>query len=152
LRDALIRLLNVGVGRLERIACGFFQLQRLVDETVDRLLAARLLMVAHLDEFLAMRDVEIGDRRAVDEQNDLLCPRGQSNHYHDCKDGEACGKRHQSMPKRAILKRDSPSHELVSVSHLPKMLASPSCPLCSRLHHANSVLRPNRSQGVRTER
>ena len=65
--DILIRLLDICIGRIKRIALRFSQFQRLVNETVDRFLSARLFMGAHFEKFLAMRDIEIGDRRAVHE-------------------------------------------------------------------------------------
>jgi hypothetical protein len=43
-----------------------------VNQAVDCLLMARLLVIAHLEELLAMCDIKISDRRAVHEQNNLL--------------------------------------------------------------------------------
>ena len=43
-----------------------------VNQATDCLLTARLLVIAHLEELLAMCDIKISDRRAVHEQNNLL--------------------------------------------------------------------------------
>jgi hypothetical protein len=56
-------------------------------------------VVAHLEELFAMCDIEIGDRRAVHEQNDLLGPRGERNCCNDREYEEGGGKAAASISK-----------------------------------------------------
>src|SRR5215471_5687349 len=111
LRNIVIGRLNVGVGRLQRVARRLFQLERLVNQAVDCLLTARLLVVAHLEELLAVCDVEIGDRRAVHEQNDLLGPRRERNCCNDRECDESGGKAAASFSKLGWR-----NHELLSIT------------------------------------
>jgi hypothetical protein len=68
-------------------------------------------VIAHLEELLAMCDIEIGDRRAVHEQNDLLGPRRERHCCSDREYEESGGKAAASIPKL-----DGRNHEFLSIT------------------------------------
>jgi hypothetical protein len=68
-------------------------------------------VIAHLEEFLAMGDIEIGDRRTIHKQNDLLGPRRERNCYTGREYEESGGKAAASIPKL-----DWRNHEFLSIA------------------------------------
>jgi hypothetical protein len=76
-------LVHFRFGYFDAEALGLVQFQNFVDQAVHHFLARRYLFRAQLHELGAMLDVEGGDRRAIDEGDDLLRPRGGGNAEHD---------------------------------------------------------------------
>jgi hypothetical protein len=76
-----------------------------------------------------MRDIEIGDRRAVYEQNDLLGPRRERNCRTDREYEESGGKAAASIPKL-----DWRNHEFLSITQPADITGSPCCDSLHRLY------------------
>ena len=72
LGDVAIGLLDFGLGNVDAEVLGLVDFEHLVDQRVEHLLARRQLLRAQLFELLALRDVELRDRYAVDQRGDFL--------------------------------------------------------------------------------
>src|SRR5262249_11388807 len=64
-------LFDVGFGDVDAEAFGDLDLQLVVDDVIDQLLASRALAHHELNKLPALLDVEVGNRVAVDKEHDL---------------------------------------------------------------------------------
>ena len=70
--------LNLLVARLDAVTLHDEDLEVVVDQRFQGLLARRRLVSGHLNDLRALRDVDLRDRRAVDQRDDLRL-RGQGS-------------------------------------------------------------------------
>ncbi|MFK4683384.1 hypothetical protein ABIF39_005141 [Bradyrhizobium diazoefficiens] len=110
LRHALEGLVDVGDAGIDAVLLAFLQLHPVVDQLVDDLLPARGLLRRQQVELRALVDVEIGDRIAVDHDDDVLRARRRAGQKQGGEDEEEAeqrqGSRHGS---RSHVSRGEPA-------------------------------------------